>query len=124
MDSQYIDKMKVWLEIDNKVIKLKEQLNELTDEKKELEDEILQYVEENALDKVKVNISDGTLKFAQSLQKQALSMKLLKTVLTKYNEESEGNKRNHQSLDVDEIIKFISSNLESKSKKYIKRDVR
>lgn len=118
MDNRYVDKMKEWLELDNQVMKIKEELNELNDQKKELEDEILQYVEDNALEKVTVNISDGTLKFAQTSQKQALSIKVLKNVLGKFIEDKNCN------LDVDEVVKFISSNLESKSKKYIKRDVR
>lgn len=117
MDNQYVEKMKEWIEMDNVYAALRQQMNELNDKKKELEDDILKYIEENNLEKVVVTVSDGTLKFPKRSQQQAISLKFLKTNLAKYNDEKE-------SINVEEVFKFLISNLETKTKLSIKRDVR
>jgi hypothetical protein len=118
MDDTYVDKLKEWIELDNQAIRLKEQLNDVNDNKKEIEEEILQYIEANSFDKLTINISDGNLKFPQATTKSPLSIKFLKNTLNKYNDE------HGQTVDIDKILKFISSNMETKTKRYIKRDVR
>lgn len=117
MDNQYVEKMKEWIEMDNVYSALRQQMNELNEKKKELEDDILKYIEENNFEKVVVTVSDGTLKFPKRSQQQAISLKFLKTNLTKYNDEKE-------SINVEEVFKFLTSNLETKTKLSIKRDVR
>ena len=117
MDNQYVDKMKDWIEIDNAYGALRQQMNDLADKKKELEDEILKYIEENNLEKVVVNLCDGTLKFPKRSTQQSISLKFLKTHLAKYNEEK-------TPINVEEVFKFLTSNLETKTKLSIKRDVR
>jgi hypothetical protein len=117
MNHEYIDKMKEWIELDNKSIKLKEDISEISELKKELEDDILKYVEIEGLDKVTVNVSDGSIKFPKRNTQQTMSLRYLKNTLEKYNED-------HSPIDVSNIYKFLISNLETKSKMYIKRDVR
>lgn len=117
MYHQYVEKMKEWVDIDNKMMQLKEQLHELSDEKKEVEEEILKYVEVKGLDKVTVNIDDGTLKFPKRSTQQSISLKYLKTTLGKYAEDV-------SVINVEELYKFMVSNLETKIKMYIKRDIR
>lgn len=117
MDNHYVDKMKEWLDLDNTHGALRQQINDLTDKKKDLEDEILKYIEDNDYEKVVVSVCDGTLKFPRRTVHQAISMKFLKHTLNKYNDEK-------ASIDVEELVKYVSSNLETKSKLSIKRDVR
>lgn len=114
MEELYIDKLKKWIELDNSVSKLKEEMSVFIEEKKELEDDILQYIEKHNLDKVTVNISDGSLKFPKRKVPQSITMKYIKSTLEKYVEQD-------TTLDVDSICKFLASNLETKSKTYIKR---
>lgn len=116
MEHQYVEKMTEWLELDNKAMKLKEQLQEVAEEKKGIEEEILKYVEDNGLDKITVNISDGSLKFPKRTTQQSISLKYLKTTLSKYSEQKQG-------VDADELYKFLISNLETKTKMVIKRDI-
>lgn len=116
MEETYIHKLKKWIELDNSVSKLKEEMSAFVEEKKELEDDILQYVEEHNLDKVTVNISDGSLKFPKRKVPQSITMKYIKSTLEKYVEQNKNN-----IFDVESICKFLSSNLETKSKTYIKR---
>jgi predicted site-specific integrase-resolvase len=117
MDNEYVEKMKEWIEMDNVSSVLRQQISKLNDKKKELEDDILKYVEENNLEKVVVTVSDGTLKFPKRSQQQAISLKFLKSNLSKYNDEKE-------HINVEEVFKFLTSNLETKTKLSIKRDVR
>ena len=49
MDDQYVEKMKEWIELDNVYGSLRQQMSDLADKKKELEDDILKYIEENNL---------------------------------------------------------------------------
>lgn len=117
MDPSYVDKMREWVELDNKLMHLKEQVQELNEEKKEIEEDILKYVETKGLDKITVNISDGCLKFPKRNTQQTMSLKYVKNTLAKYSEET-------QNVDAEEIYKFLVSNLETKTKAYIKRDIR
>ncbi len=109
--------MKEWIELDNKSMKLKEDMTEIAELKKELENDILQYVEKQGLEKVTVNVSDGSIKFPKKNALQTISFKYLKSTLEKYNTEQ-------SIIDVPLIYNFLVSNLETKSKLSIKRDVR
>ena len=117
MDNEYVEKMKEWIELDNTYGSLRQQMNDLSDKKKELEDDILKYIEENNFEKVVVSISDGTLKFPKRSTQQTISLKFLKANLSKYNEEK-------SPINVEEVCKFLISNLETKTKLSIKHDVR
>lgn len=118
MEDTYVDKLKQWIELDNSVAKLKDELSVFVEEKKDLEEEILQYVEDNKLDKVTVSTSDGSLKFSKRKISQSITIKYIKNTLEKYVQQ-EG----ISGIDIDSVCKFLSSNLETKSKTYIKRDV-
>lgn len=116
MDDTYLEKLRKWIDLDNRTARLKSQLAELGDEKKQVEDEIVDYVKANNLDKVTVNIADGTLKFAKRSSQQAMSIKYLKATLIKYNEEQE-------PINTDAVLQYLVTNLESKTKMFIKRDM-
>jgi UDP-N-acetylmuramyl pentapeptide synthase len=116
MDDTYLEKLRKWIDLDNQTTRLKSQLAELGDEKKEVEDEIIEYIKANSLDKVTVNVADGTLKFAKRSSQQAMSRKYLKTTLMKYNEEQE-------PINTDAVLQYLVTNLETQTKMFIKRDV-
>ena len=115
MDFEYIKKIQTWVEYDNKLIKNKEQIQSVVEKKKELEEDILKYVEENKYDKLTLNISDGNIKFSKRNVTQPLSMKTLKTILEKYVNEK-------NNININEILEFVSTNLETKQKVHMQRD--
>jgi hypothetical protein len=119
MENSYVDKVREWVDLDNQSIDLKTSLNKVNDEKKQLEDDILEYVEKNNLENVSLTLSDGKLKFPKTVVKQSLSMKYLKTAFTKYNEENP-----YSTIDTETVCKFLVDNLDSSSKISIKRYVR
>lgn len=122
MEQEYEEKLKQWIDYDNKLSLLKEEIYKLNESKKSLEDEVLRYVEQNDMVGVSVNTSDGTLKFSNRKVQQSITMKYIRSMLHNYNVqliEQEDNK-----VDVEGICKFLVSNLETKQKTYIKRDYR
>lgn len=118
MEADYVEKVKEWVELDNKAMELKTSISDLNEKKKELEEDIIEYVEKNQLENISLNITDGKLKFPKTTVKQSLSIKYLKVALGKYNEE-------HSSdIDVDALCKYLIDNLETTSRLTIKRMVR
>jgi chromosomal replication initiation ATPase DnaA len=117
MDPTYVDKVKKWVECDNIIIQHKEAMKDAQDQKRDLEESILKYVEDNKYDKLVINISDGHIKFGKRNITQPLSMKLLRNILQKYASQEE-------SIDVDNIMDFISENLEVKPKTIMNREVK
>jgi hypothetical protein len=120
MEATYVDKVKEWVDIDNKAMELKTSINELNEKKKELEEDIIDYVEKNQLENISLNLSDGRLKFPKTTVKQSLSMKYLKATLGKYNEEH----ASATQIDVDALCQYLVDNLETTTKLSIKRMVR
>lgn len=115
MDPTYVAKVQEWVVCDNILTKNKEELKKVQDKKKELEEEILTYIEDNKYDKLVINISDGVIKFGKRNITQPLSMKLLRTMLGTYE---------NGALDVDSIMKHIEDSLESKPKSIMKREIK
>lgn len=115
MDIQYIRKVQEWVEYDNKILKNKDEMKTIVEKKKELEDDILKFVEDNKYDKLVLNISDGNIKFSNRKVSQALSMKVLRGILEKYNIQEE-------SINVEDIMQFISESLETKQKIHMVRE--
>jgi mevalonate kinase len=132
MDAQYINKVKQWVELDNKIIRTqevtkphieaieqnKETIKPMLDKKKEIEDEIVQYIESNKLEKLTVNITDGAIKFGKKTSQQPITLKLLKSILDKYSEEEDCD------VDTAKLYDFILDNLDKKTSYFMKRDIK
>lgn len=120
MDQIHVSKVKEWIVLDDQTTELKNSISVLNGKKKELEDDILKYVADEKLEDVTITFGDKKLKFAKTNVKQTLSMKYIKTALTKYNEEQP----NSHKIDIEDLCSFLLENLETTSKLYIKRPAR
>ncbi len=118
MDLTCVKRVQEWVELDNMILKNKEQIQEKVEKKKQLEEEILDYVETNKLENLCLNISDGTIKFCKRTSTQPLSMKTLRQLLEKYNKDK------NSSVNINDICDFIATNLEKKNQTYLKRDIK
>lgn len=118
MDLEYIRKVQEWVELDNRILRNKEQIKEVIEKKTSLETEILDYVEDKKIEDLTLSISDGNIKFAKKHTVQQINNRTLKTLLEKYVDEKQ------IKLDVNEICNFITNNLEKKSGVYMKRSIR
>jgi len=101
MDPRYIEKIQEWVKLDNQLLR----------------ENILEFINQNKLEALTINISDGTIKFATQNSKSPLTIKSLKSILDKYNNEV-------SPINVDDLVKYINANMETKSRTYIKRDVK
>jgi len=71
-----------WVQIDNQVRKLNDQIKELRDKRNYLEDNIITYASNNNLSNATVKISDGRLKFANTRVPEPLTFKYLEKTLS------------------------------------------
>lgn len=118
MDAAYAQKIKQWVELDNTIEVRKSKLKFYQDEKKKLEDEILDYIDRNDMQDVQININDGKIRFQEMKNTPPLTLKSVKDALVRFFE-SHAN----TSATADTIFNYILKGRESKSKLTIKRQV-
>ena len=70
-----------WVQIDNQVRKLNDQIKELRDKRNNLEEGIISYASSNNLSNATVKISDGRLKFSNTRIPEPLTFKYLEKAL-------------------------------------------
>lgn len=119
MDAEYMRKIQKWVECDNKILEYKEQVKDVHEKKKELEEDILSYVESKKFDKLTINITDGNIKFGKRNITQPVNMKLIRSMLEQWNGDQRG-----VSIPVTELCQFIQDNLEVRTKVVMNRDIR
>lgn len=113
MDIEYVKKIQKWVDCDNQVLKHKDTIKDVVEQKKELEDDILRYVEDNKYDKLTINITDGNIKFSKRNTTQALTLKLLRSLFETYT---------GTEIDVEDLMKHVSSGMQVKQKVCMQRD--
>ena len=110
--SDFSEQIKNWVQLDNKVKVLNEELRTLRGKRNNLTNNIYDYATANNLEHAVIQISDGKLKFQNTRVTQSLTLKFIKECL----EECLGN-----SVNTDEILEFIKSKREIKYTNDIKR---
>jgi hypothetical protein len=118
MDPSYSRKIQEWVRCDNQLLRVKEETANYLEKKKELETEIVDYVQGNGMKNLTINISDGVIKFATTNSKAPLSRKTLKSSLESYSSTVK------KLDDIDAIINYVYDNIETNTKTFIKRDVK
>ena len=78
---RFQDRIKQWVELDNQVKILNDQAREIRNERNNVSDEIVAFVDQNNLDKAVIEISDGALKFGKTKQSSSLTLKFVKKCL-------------------------------------------
>ncbi len=132
MDPEHIKLVQEWVKLDNalilkkndtsskevydgfteakeKVKDLEESFNDILEQKKKIESDIMTYVLSKKLENIKLNISDGVITFSKKTTQKPLSQKFLKDVLEKYSDEHPD-----ENIKNDKIFDYILSNVEKK----------
>lgn len=99
-----------WVKIDDQIRDLKASVKELTDEKKQYEEFIIEYMS-NAQENI-INISDGKLRLNKSTTKAPLKEENITESLIKYT---------NDKLKAEQLTKFIYENRPTSSRVNIKR---
>jgi|UniRef100_A0A6C0IPD1 hypothetical protein len=102
-----------WVEVDNKLKKLNEEIRAYRNQKNELADQIHSVVETNNLNKAVIEISDGSLKFNTVKNTSPLTLKFISKCLSECISNVDT---------VDNLLKYIKNQRESKYIPQIKRN--
>ena len=106
------DKIKKWVHLDNQLKLVNDKVKEIKQEKDNVEELIIQYVDTNNLNNATAKISGGKLKFVETKQSSPLTLKYIKECLNECIE-------NQQQVDL--ILNYIKDNREIKYSKDVKR---
>jgi hypothetical protein len=119
MDTNTIKKVQRWVELDNKIEMKKMKLKEYTDERKDLEEDIIDFVTRNDKKNLQINTSDGKINFIENKTTQMLTVKYLKEALNAFFQKDHPS----EAVDAKSILDFICSNREVKQKVVMKRHI-
>jgi ferritin len=104
--------IKNWINLDNRLKLLNDEIKKLRNDKNIIQDRILNYVENNNLSKTTIEINDGKLKFNNSRTTQPLTLKFIQECL---------NEVISDKSDVEKIIDYIKSKREITEKMIVNR---
>ena len=106
------ENIKKWVNLDNKIKEINNELKNLRLEKTAYNSNIIKYITSNNLDNATIKINDGKLRFVDCNYTQPLTNKFLLECLHKYYQNDDK---------VIDIFNFIKSQREIKTIKEIKR---
>jgi len=109
--NQIKEMIKSWEEADEKIDELNKKLKELKDEKKQYENFIIDYMEENK--NIEVNCTNGKIKKSVIKSKAGFNEKVIIVGLTEITKGDEGKAK--------DITKIISQKREMKEKTFLKK---
>ena len=107
--------IKHWVSKDDEIRKYKEIIKELTDQKKDIEEDIFKIVNNNNLNNSEVKIKDSVLSFKNTKQQSGVTLKHVQNCLEKCIENEE-----HIKIIMDTIINERTTKItETINRKYI-----
>ena len=106
------DDIRNWATLDTKITDINSTVKGLRNEKNEVEQSILRYVNDNSLNSATVKLKDSKLQFVDNKTTSPLTFKFLRTCLLDIIEDTS---------EVDEIICYIRNKREPKTSLSIKR---
>lgn len=105
--------VKEWVQIDNDILKMKNDIKKLNERKKQLTDTLVRVMKENEIDCF--DLKDGNISYKKNVTKKALSGKSLMTILGRYFE--------NDGKTAEQMTKYILDNREEQTKETIKRKI-
>jgi len=118
MDVRYMEKIKQWVEYDNRIQRNKKDIQTVVEKKKDVETELLDYVSSQKMDRFTINISDGNIKFTKMNVKPPLTQKVLRDTLQDYLAEKD------IIMDIEDFLQYMNEKNETKTKYIMKRDIK
>jgi|TARA_B110000114_G_scaffold179833_1_gene214773 hypothetical protein len=109
------ENIKRWVIMDNEIKNMTDTLKNMKNQRSEISDTIMDYVETEKLNSTTININNGSLKFGTSRQNTSLTMTYVKSCLEKCIPEED---------DVTAIMDVIKNSREVKISNEIKRSYR
>ena len=105
--------VKEWVQIDNDILKMKNDIKKLNERKKQLTETLVRVMKENEIDCF--DLKDGNISYKKNVTKKALSGKSLMAILGRYFE--------NDGKTAEQMTKYILDNREEQTKETIKRKI-
>jgi hypothetical protein len=85
---QFVENIRQWITLDNESKQLWENMKEIRETKRKICEEIHFFANQNGLQKTRIDVSDGTLRFIEKKESASLSLQYVENSLGKFmNEE-------------------------------------
>ena len=115
VSSQFTNGMKQWIQMDMKIAELFKSIREIREEKKAVEEQLVNYMASNELTNTSIKLLNQKVSYTQETSYSSLSFKFLDSVLLEFF-------KNDQDK-VDEIILFIRDRRSKKMSTGLKRKI-
>lgn len=110
---KFVENIQKWVSIDTQIKAINEKVRKARDLKTQLITNIYQYVEKNALENTRIEISDGDLKFYEKRDYQPITFGYVEDCLEKLLSDPK---------QVEHIMNYLHENREVKVSKSIRRN--
>jgi hypothetical protein len=110
--AEFIENIQKWVKIDTQIKAVNEKIKKARDVKHELLEHITKYAEENQLEKTKIEISDGELRFCEKREYKPITFSYVEECLGKIITDTK---------QVEYIMTHLRENREVKVSKDMKR---
>lgn len=121
MEDTMVQKVKKWVSLDNKVEVKKCKLKLVADERREVEDEILEYVHDQDKTNLHIRISDGHIEFFENRTQQPMTIKFIKDMVHACFDAHTENPDPAKELTAAGVIDYILSNRDTRKKLVMRR---
>ena len=121
MEDNMVQKVKKWVQLDNKIEIKKCKLKLVADERREVEDEILEYVQDQDKSNLHIRISDGHIEFFENRTQQPMTIKFIKDMVHAYFDAHTDNPDPAKELTAAGMIDYILSNRDTRKKLVMRR---
>ena len=110
-DADFTESIKKWVQLDNQVKAYNDKARQLREERNDIADSIIEYVDTSGLNNTTVKISDGKLRFAPTKQTAPLTLRYVEDCL-------------HQCLGDQTIVKQIMGHIKKNREVRLSRDIK
>ena len=110
-DADFTESIKKWVQLDNQVKAYNDKARQLREERNDIADSIIEYVDTSGLNNTTVKISDGKLRFAPTKQTAPLTLRYVEDCL-------------YQCLGDQTIVKQIMGHIKKNREVRVSRDIK
>jgi hypothetical protein len=123
LQSQLKSRVAKYVQYDNYINKIQDQLKPLNSEKNKIKKEILYLLKSNNIPKLKIDLPDGHIRLVSDERPQAINIKYITHAITQYfMMDANSNNMHERQAEAERLIKYILDNRETKQKHILTRE--
>jgi hypothetical protein len=121
MDSETQTLLRDWIQVDNLIRVRRDKMNELYEQRKHLEQRLENKVKEQRLNNVKVNVSDGSIKFLEKQAAQSMTLSYVKDQLEAYFKQAQ---ERNERVSAGNAFVFLKDNRKANTSFEVHREIK